>query len=264
MPDDATPNGFKPKSLNPIDIYCVHRGVSLQCDVDGDVEYEFPCLNCTEATEGLWSIEDPLYKSGGVYGGVLLRVASVSNVASLSGHGKGSVPAAGGFSGPMSKRLLWVMFPRIQVQLRSHFAQKHEEDFCDLYQWSGGSKCCSGSVECIVSLDSAEDSISVKVRGPRNHEKECFFFLEEILGVVDQVLLEMSPGMGVDKYVLSSRDLRNHEAHVHPYSPCELVRSLMGEEGFDSALVHPKTGLNEKLQDLLCFGSPEVATKAVP
>ena len=37
-------------------------------------------------------------------------------------------------------------------------------------------------------MDSAEDdAITVKVRGPRNFEKECFFFLEEILGIIDQV-----------------------------------------------------------------------------
>jgi hypothetical protein len=31
------------------------------------------------------------------------------------------------------------------------------------------------------------DIIEVKVRGAPNMEKECFFFLEEILGVIDQV-----------------------------------------------------------------------------
>ena len=37
-------------------------------------------------------------------------------------------------------------------------------------------------------MDSTEDdAISVKVRGPQNFEKECFFFLEEILGIIDQV-----------------------------------------------------------------------------
>ena len=32
-----------------------------------------------------------------------------------------------------------------------------------------------------------DDAIAVKVRGPKNFEKECFFFLEEILGIIDQV-----------------------------------------------------------------------------
>ena len=38
----------------------------------------------------------------------------------------------------------------------------------------------------LVTLEE-DDSIAVKVRGPANNEKECFFFLEEILGCVDQV-----------------------------------------------------------------------------
>ena len=51
-----------------------------------------------------------------------------------------------------------------------------------------GSKYCLGSVEGLISMDSEEvDAITVKVRGPRNFEKECFFFLEEILGIIDQV-----------------------------------------------------------------------------
>ena len=33
------------------------------------------------------------------------------------------------------------------------------------------------------------DSIMVKVRGPKGYEKECFFFFEEILGSIDQVFL---------------------------------------------------------------------------
>ena len=48
----------------------------LQCDVDGDIEYEFPCYNYTEALEGLWSSEDARYKEGGIYGGVLLKTAA--------------------------------------------------------------------------------------------------------------------------------------------------------------------------------------------
>ena len=48
----------------------------MQCDVDGDIEYEFPCYNYTEALEGLWSSEDARYTEGGVYGGVLLKTAA--------------------------------------------------------------------------------------------------------------------------------------------------------------------------------------------
>ena len=34
-----------------------------------------------------------------------------------------------------AKRMLWVLFPRIQTQLRSHFARRKYDADIDLYQW---------------------------------------------------------------------------------------------------------------------------------
>ena len=34
-----------------------------------------------------------------------------------------------------AKRLLWILFPRIQTHLRSHFAKRKYETDSDLYQW---------------------------------------------------------------------------------------------------------------------------------
>ena len=76
--------------------------------------------------------------------------------------------------------------------------------------------------------------------------------------IMFQVLLEMSPGMGVDKYVLSSDDLKQHRDVLHHWGPCQLVRKLMSDDGFDANLTNPITGKEESLQDLVCFGSPEV------
>lgn len=44
----------------------------LQCDNDGEIEYEFPCFNQVETLDGLWEKGDPRYTNG-VYGGVRLR-----------------------------------------------------------------------------------------------------------------------------------------------------------------------------------------------
>lgn len=43
-----------------------------QCDDDGEIMYEFPCLNFTETLPGLWEREGP-YKDDAVYGGYRLR-----------------------------------------------------------------------------------------------------------------------------------------------------------------------------------------------
>jgi hypothetical protein len=48
-----------------------------------------------------------------------------------------------------------------------------------------------GSLEGVMELISdtltGSTSIEVRVRGPRGTNKACFFFMEELLGIVDQV-----------------------------------------------------------------------------
>ena len=63
-------------------------------------------------------------------------------------------------------------------------------------------------MEALVSQSENMDQIEVIVRGSEDKNRECFFFLEEILSVIDQVLLEMSPGLPMDKHILSSIDLK--------------------------------------------------------
>ncbi len=88
--------------------------------------------------------------------------------------------------------LLRTMMLRIQVHLRRHqFLKELDPEIhadCELIQWSNGSKYCSSDVESLITFrESPQCGLEVRVRGPKNFEKECFFFLEEILSVVDQV-----------------------------------------------------------------------------
>ena len=136
-------------------------GLCAKMDLDNsDLEYEFPCYNGLKAAEGIWTD-----KNHDIYGGVVLKSA---------------------FGG--QTKLLKLMLPRIQAQLRRQFVVKAEGK-TDLFQWSQGSKYYIGEVEGLLQLNQAGSSLEVRVRGPKNCEKECFFFLEEILGVIDQVLL---------------------------------------------------------------------------
>ena len=126
-----------------------------------DSEYEFPCYNDLEAPEGVWSTKTTLGEDA-IYGGVLLKAAS----------------------GKTKDKLMKLMMPRIQAQLRRQFVMKSEAN-TDLLQWSKGSKYYIGDVEGLLRLHN--NCLEVRVRGPGKHEKEGFFFLEEILGVIDQV-----------------------------------------------------------------------------
>lgn len=50
--------------------------VCIQCDLDGEIEYEFPVYNHTETLDGLWDERDPRYvKENSLYGGVRLYTA---------------------------------------------------------------------------------------------------------------------------------------------------------------------------------------------
>ena len=73
------------------------------------------------------------------------------------------------------------------------------------------------------------------VNGPTEAAKAAFFFLEEILGIIDQVfflhkifdqsrlmtqvLVEMSPGLPIDKHILSPTSLARGEKNPACFSP---------------------------------------------
>ena len=76
-----------------------------------------------------------------------------------------------------------------------------------------------------------------------------------------QVLLEMSPGLPVEKFVLSHSDLKQHREDVHSYSTSDIVTAISKESGFETAIRNPKSKKHETLRDLLCFGNGEVRVK---
>jgi death-associated protein kinase len=163
--------------------------MNLQCQVDNDIVYEFPTFNALEVSPGIWSSEDPKFDNP-TYGGVRLKTSSIASTQSFNIFG--------------------IMFPRIQACLRRYAIQKLDNSE-DLFQWFHGSKITNGHMECLITLQE-KDNVEIKIRGRKEDSKESFFFLEEILGVIDQVLVEMSPGQSIEKDILSSSDLMTHAA----------------------------------------------------
>lgn len=217
-------------------------GLCAKVDIEApDLEYEFPCYNGMEPPEGIWSSKK--FDENSIYGGVLLKSSSLNNNSSKD-------------------TILKMMLPRIQAHTRRLFLHKAEPN-TDLYQWAYGSKYYTGNVESLLRLLHGGSSLEVRVRGPAKHEKECFFFLEEILGVIDQVLLEMSPGMGVDKSILSVADLKAHAKTIGHWGPQDLVSALL-KDGFSAKLKNPITEQMETLCDLICFGSSEILSVLKP
>ena len=99
----------------------------------------------------MWSPQDARYKEGGIYGGVLLKTAA-SIPLSNTNPSIGTTHLHSIICLPMAiydililinfvvftaaaKRMLRVLFPRIQTQVRNHFARRKYEADIDLYQW---------------------------------------------------------------------------------------------------------------------------------
>uniref|UniRef100_A0A1B6DYK5 Roc domain-containing protein n=2 Tax=Clastoptera arizonana TaxID=38151 RepID=A0A1B6DYK5_9HEMI len=212
----------------------------IQCENDGELEYEFPCYNLVETLEGLWEENDPRYRGDGCYGGVRL------------------------YSPQGTLHLLHSVFPRIQVELRRTVINYCDSE-SDLYQWFRGSKLCSGLIESLITLEVDEmESIEIKVRGPANTEPICFFFIEEILGIIDQVLVEMCPGLAIEKHIISVEDLRSHCVAPYCYPPDVLMKAMLEDTCLDTQVHNPLADCQETLFDLIAFGSNEVKELIIP
>ena len=66
-----------------------------------------------------------------------------------------------------------------------------EEQEVDLYQWHHGSKYCWGQLEGLIDMDHNEQFLEIKVRGPPDSRYSLFFFLEDFVNVVEQVMLQV-------------------------------------------------------------------------
>eukprot|EP00096_Caligus_rogercresseyi_P009166 TRINITY_DN3065_c0_g1_i1.p1 TRINITY_DN3065_c0_g1~~TRINITY_DN3065_c0_g1_i1.p1 ORF type:complete len:708 (-),score=157.10 TRINITY_DN3065_c0_g1_i1:362-2485(-) len=236
-------------------------GLCTTSDVGEVALYEFPCFNNTsQCMDNVWRPSDKFK----LYGGVVLKSMTANFMLDL-------------------------IFPRFQVHLRRHFIRKlidinndsglnASSDDIDLQQWSSGSKFTSGVLEglAFVKVDEKEEEynvIEVKVRGPKNSERDCFFFLEELLGVMDQVLLEMAPGLSIQKYALSTIELKNHTLNQpFEFSTTTILRSMIEthlnyddeDEVFDTKILNENIGKYERILDLVLFGSEEIRSILKP
>ncbi|KAK6178961.1 hypothetical protein SNE40_011428 [Patella caerulea] len=220
-----------------IDLLTVLEALELctQCDNDGDIEYEFPCLNLLESSEDVWK-KDSNLQSDTIYGGVRLHTSFQSG------------------------SQLKYLFPRIQVYLRRNMLQETDDPEIDLYQWHHGSKYCCGDLEGLLDTDRNEQYLEIKVRGPRDAKSSLFFFLDDFINIVEQVIEEVCPGLCTERYTLSPSQLADHGKIIRSYSPTEILRMEM--EGRTSVVL---TGsVTEDFLDIVCFGSEEVLNSITP
>lgn len=201
-----------------------------QCDSAGDIVYEFPCHNRAAEPGDVWGpppAEGPQLS----YGGVLLR------------------PAAG------SELLLSPLLPRLQVQLRL-LAQEYPAGEATLQQWWAGSRLQVDKLESLLTVSSDGRQLELRLRGPADSAAACFYLMEDLLTAMEQVVLQVCPGLPIERHYLHPTDLAHHADRPRSVAPSTLVCSLL-ERGPTAALA-PDTP--SPLQ-LVCFDSRQLADR---
>lgn len=214
----------------------------LQCEIDGEIEYEFPIYNNVETINGLWDPQDPRYStSGSQYGGIRLHTP------------------------PGTFHLFKSVFPYVQVELRRATLANYSnnDSDADLYQWYMGSKLCNADLESLITLDenkNVSQFIEIKIRGPNNSAQFCFNFLEQVEQTVCQALFKICPGLLIEKHFLSSTDLKNHSEICCCYQPDTLMTAMLeAESTLDIALYNCVTNIQETIVQIILFSKYTVS-----
>ncbi|OQR70842.1 death-associated protein kinase 1-like [Tropilaelaps mercedesae] len=257
-----------------VDLLQVLENLKLctQYDNAGEVEYEFPCYfrgGSTVPTDG--SIVSDGCNFGSVWD--LHREHIVSSTGTsrngrtgTNGHsaenGKDFRVQLGVHVVPFDEfpRILPTLFPRIQVHLR-RMALMNAGNGTELLQWRFGSRYVNETLEGVVLLERSRDALEVKVRGPVDSHTNCFYFMEELLTVVDDVLLEVCPGIAFQRNLLSTEDLKNGIPHAHAYPATQVMKAML-IDGLKATVEHPVSKKKELVTDLL--GCERVGTAFVP
>ncbi|XP_066273711.1 death-associated protein kinase 1-like isoform X3 [Branchiostoma lanceolatum] len=196
--------------------------------------YEFPCVIHGEPVHNLWELSEGSNRKL-VYGGV--RMLAAGQVC------------------PLPEGL----FPRLQVCLRRCYQIETEEQQEPVILWYRGAKCNIGNAEAMVSLSDDGKALEVVVRGLSDSRKETFRILEELMGIVYQVLSDVYPGLFLVKQALSPSQLKSHDANITSYS----FANILASQEVDSTLKpNDDRGVEESFSDVFCFGSEEVFSKA--
>uniref|UniRef100_A0A158P882 Non-specific serine/threonine protein kinase n=1 Tax=Angiostrongylus cantonensis TaxID=6313 RepID=A0A158P882_ANGCA len=183
---------------------------------DSEETFEFPAFILLSEPSDVWIRNKSTY----VYGGV--RVYPMRGM----------------------ERSLQSTFPRIQVALRRSMHDFQDPMDADLIQWAGCSKMSSGQMEALV-----------QVRGPSERATSCFYFLEDVVNLVEQTASEVAPGIGLERHFLSPKCLQEH--HKNPASfPPEAMMAMQQQESLSVKGTHDE---EELFTDVVCFGSREVA-----
>jgi len=220
-------------------------GICTQCDVEGDIEYEFPSFiklekpdNLLEDLEKEESSEESSeedYKLGG------LRLQCEPDVPS-------------GF-------LLTCLFPRIQNALRASVQENSDIDQnLDIVQWCNASKLTFGSLEAIImatilTSSMQYEAIEIRVRGLFKEQIECFYFFEDLLSLIEMTINEICPSLLLERHYISPLTLHQHKEDLITYSPSQIIRVATSyTDPLNQFVQSYQSDTKEKMSEIISFG----------
>jgi death-associated protein kinase len=159
-----------------------------------------------------------------------------------------------------SAQLVYI-FPRIQVQLRHHIlgqGRLNNNSDMTLDMWQHGAKVTSEAIECLVTMEMANQVIDIRLRGKDGASggaRALYTLMEKVYDCVMSAVEDQCPSLPTQRHLLSVLDLASHAPHIRSLSPRDILAThLQGAR----SVVHDNDGSEETLLDLICFGSEEV------
>ncbi|KAH9426420.1 Death-associated protein kinase 1 [Dermatophagoides pteronyssinus] len=218
--------------------------VCIPNDHSGDIEYEFPCF----ILGGDWEeiLDRFQYRDNCVYHGIVFHLEQ-SLLSSLPSFGC----------------ILTSVFPRIQANFRSELRKHPTYNVYDLHNCFKFSHFTieESNIMFIISLNTSTQSIEIRFSGPYDKRRECFFFMQEMVQIIEQTINQCAPGLNVAKSYMSPVQIKDQRENLSYYSSSSLMKSLLMSSNNKSTTsllkkkIHSDDGeIEERIGDILCFG----------
>ncbi|PIC52897.1 hypothetical protein B9Z55_002818 [Caenorhabditis nigoni] len=192
--------------------------------------HEFPVFIQTEAPDSIWRPYSlPEKERDTVYGGVRI------------------LPMRG------MERSLHSTFPRIQVALRRSINDYQPAKDTQLQQWSECSKLVTQDREAVIRM--VGDAVEIRARGPSETATSMFYFMEDLINLVEHAAAEVGPGISLERHFISPKHLKEHREHPALFPP----EAMMEMQQRESLSVKGTQDEEELFTDVVCFGSRDVA-----
>jgi hypothetical protein len=131
-------------------------------------------------------------------------------------------------------------FYSVQAAFRRSMQEFADPMDAELQQWHNTLKLYSGELQALVTLRQTGGKpgvshhtpacIELQVRCAETDRLQAFYFMEDLTNLIETSLLEVAPGLSLERHFLSPRDLRAHTQHPSVFVPDTIMRMQLAEK----------------------------------